>query len=83
MREIYGRIEDMHHYRPEEAKSDMMRGSYVYITHDLYAYGYLSGKQTPVMEICSLTEVYLPVKRIKVSRYVLKASPYKRIMNYQ
>ena len=83
MRKAYGRIESFRRLLVSADKDDLMRLSYAFLTTDLYVENFLHEDETTKAEICSLTEVYLPGHRIMLSQYVLKGSPYKRIMDYQ
>lgn len=83
MRKMYDRMERSAYYRTEEAKDEMMAGSYAFVTNDMHANEYLHGEDTTQKQVCALTEIYLPVEDIKLSQYVAKDSGYKRIMDYQ
>ena len=83
MTKMYERVERSEYYRTSEAKEDLMRGSYGFVTNDLHAHEYLHDNETSQTEVCDLTEVYLPLEDIKLSQYVRTGSPYKRIMDYQ
>ena len=65
-----------------DAREDLMRGSYAYITYNLAAYFALRNDFS-LSERCIIGEVVLPTEKPKLGTMLPKKSPHKRLIDYQ